>query len=190
LLLQEKSSLEDLSISIRVKDGQTKEVMAALEEERSRAAQSELMMKAQQIILLKSLRNVYPITARSDGRYSIHNLEIPSDLFSGVIPEDELSAALGLVCHLLHMMTKYLHVRSRYRLNCYSSRSAVQDDRGNMYPLFQTRGVDREQLERGFKCLEGVACCIASSQGLSWANDDMHILAKIDKIFDNVVDGH
>jgi hypothetical protein len=188
-LLQEKSGMDDLRKMIQIHQDRTAEIMAAYKHECDGVNESELMVKTHQISLFKNLQGVFPVSISDKRRYTILGLEVPSDLFAGTVGEDELSAALGIVCHLLHMMIKYLHVRSRYRLNCFSSRSAVQDDRGNIYPLFQTRGVDRDQLERGYKCLEGIASCIADTQQLDCPYSDMHILEKIDRIFDKVING-
>ncbi len=104
-------------------------------------------------------------------------------------PEDELSAVLGYTCHLVHMISKYLSVQLRYRLICHNSRSGIQDDRALLYPLFYGRNVDREQFERGFTLLQRNVDCICRERDLVVA-PKLHILGKLKRIYEHVIDGY
>ena len=91
-------------------------------------------------------------------------------LFSTAMSDEELSAVLGVFCHVVVLLGKYLGVPLRYRIFSNSSRSAVQDDRGIIYPLFLARPVEREQVEYALLLLERNVQCIARARGLSLEN--------------------
>jgi hypothetical protein len=136
--------------------------------------------------LLKELRVIYPIQCMSEHRYFIRGLELPSDLHNGDVSEDEVSAALGFVCHSLVMISKYLSIPLRYRIICNSSRSAVQDDEVDILPLFQARVVEASQLDRGMTLLELNVECILKNRGICCA-EKSNILAKIKRIYDKII---
>jgi hypothetical protein len=85
-------------------------------------------LEAQRISCFE-LRTIFPVTVSQ--RYLILGL-IPSDLYAGTVSEEEVSAALGYLVHLVAMMSKYLAIPLRYR-HCNSSRSAIQGDRAAAY---------------------------------------------------------
>jgi Vacuolar sorting 38 and autophagy-related subunit 14 len=177
--------------------------------------------------------------------FSIRGLPIPHpglDLFAGTtmttsyfavggsfssdggpaISEDDLSAALGYLCHIVFMLSKYLAIPLRYRLICNSSRSAVQDEdchsdaaggslpfsslpastgssssssgatSGNknalLFPLFQARPIEREQVEHGVMLLERNVECLCKTRGIRF-DPHSHVLAKVNRIFECIVDG-
>jgi hypothetical protein len=99
----------------------------------------EFLREAQCIKLWRELQTIYPITLDSQKGYLIRDLRVPLDIYTTIVPEEELTAASGFTCHLLFMLSKYLSVNLRHRLFCKSSRSAIQQDGGGtaiVYPLF------------------------------------------------------
>ena len=146
------------------------------------------LLDGQRVKLLKELRTIYPIQCQSEQRFCIRGLEVPSDLHDGTVTEDEISAALGFLCHTLVMISKYLAVSLRYRIVCNSSRSAVQQDPVTILPLFQARAVEKEQLDRAVALLHRNAECILKTRGIRY-EENSHILSKIDQIYDSFVDG-
>jgi len=93
-----------------------------------------------------------------------------------------ISTALGFVCHLVFMCSKYLSIPLRYRLVCNSSRSAVQDDGHGVLPLFKERVVEKEDLDRAIVLLERNIECLLLTKGFAF-NPQSHILAKLDFLF-------
>lgn len=167
-------------------------VHKATREEEVECQRLELHLEAQRIRLIKELRQIYPV-AGSDGIprvWRIRGLVLPPDLFS--VGEDDLSAVLGFLCHVVALLSRYLSVPLRYRLYCNSSRSAVQDDRGTVFPLFQARPVEREQVEAGVILLKRNVECIGLSRGIRWGSGEkpvLHILEKVKTIYENVING-
>jgi len=136
---------------------------------------------------LQELHDIYPIHSFSENRYSIRGLELPLDIYDSVVSEEEISAALGFLCHLLVMVAKYLSIPFRYRIVCNSSRSAIQDDGRGVLPLFQARMVDREKLERGILLLERNVDCLLLHRNVNSLPSD-HILYKVKRLFDHTID--
>ena len=193
LLRADQQALCDTLERLRVYQEQYQQIMQATRQEKLECQRLELHLEAQRIRLVKELRRIYPVNqqATNKGIWKIRGLALPKDLFS--IPDEDLSAALGLVCHAVTLLSRYLHVPLRYRLYCNSSRSAVQDDRGTVFPLFQARPVEREQVEYGVVLLERNVECICSSRGIvAWDNNNKespHILEKVHMIYETVIEG-
>lgn len=145
-------------------------------------------MESQRIKLLEELRIIYPIRGQAEETWFIRGQEIPKDLHSGSVSEEEISAALGFLCHSIVMISKYLSIALRYRIVCNSSRSAVQEDATTMLPLFQARMVERDALDRAMILLERNVVCILKMRRISYS-EDSHILCKVNRIYDNIVDG-
>lgn len=188
--------LQDLMQQIHVVEQQTNQVRTATAVEASECLKAEYLLKAQRIKLVKELEMIYPIELSksestssdllpivyslndnrvlgitSDHSYRICGLELPPmKLLSAtnLVSDDEVSAALGITCHVVIMLSKYLGVQLRYRLYYHSSRSAVADENFKIYPLFQagSRMVEREQLEYGVTLLHRNVECIAISAGI------------------------
>ena len=148
----------------------------------------DLVTEAQRVKLLKDLRAIYPIQCKPDQHYFIRGVELPPDLHVGLVTEDEISAALGYICHSLVMMSKYLSIPLRYRIVCNSSRSAVQEDGSTILPLFQSRLVERDFLDRGMNLLHRNVETLAKSRNVQFG-DNVHILAKMKRIYDKIVGG-
>lgn len=100
---------------------------------------SELQLEANRIHLLQQLRLIFPIKLapitnvvhppnHPQHQYTISNIPLPEDIHTPTVSDDQVSLALGLVCHLVSLTSKYLAVPLRYPLICKFSRSAVLFD--------------------------------------------------------------
>ncbi len=181
---------------VTTKRDQIRQVHEAVETERQRGLEIVVKLQTQQIRLVRELQQIYPITVYVGGpgdarhRFRVRDLDFPATFQDMLMaPEDELSAVLGYTCHLVHMISKYLSVQLRYRLICHNSRSGIQDDRALLYPLFYGRNVDREQFERGFTLLQRNVDCVCRERDLVVA-PKIHILGKLKRILEHVVDGY
>ena len=155
---------------------------------RRKQKEVQFCLEAQRIRLLEELRMIYPIRCQAEETWLIRGQEIPSDLHSGAISEDEISAALGFLCHSIVMISKYLSIALRYRIVCNSSRSAVQEDATTILPLFQARVVERDELDRALTLLDRNVACILKSRGIRYS-EDSNILCKVNRIYESIVDG-
>ena len=150
---------------------------------------TEFFLEAIRMKLLKDLRSIYPISIpQGEDKYSIRGLRVPADIHAGGVGEDELSAALGFLCHLISLMSKYMGIQLRYRVVCNSSRSAIQDDSGAILPLFQARAVERDQLDYGVLMLHRNVECILKTRNIEYQSQE-HILVKLNLVFTTIVDG-
>jgi hypothetical protein len=90
---------------------------------------AEITLEARQVMLLRQLREIYPIEKISNTLYTIRGLALSlKQQHQQQQMEDTFlvqSCALGYVTHLVTMCSKYLNIPLRYRLLCNSSRSAV-----------------------------------------------------------------
>jgi hypothetical protein len=187
-LQQSKLALQEGTTQVQTTQDQTNQVQQALQQEDLEARRIEFLLQAQRIKLFRELRTIFPVTVSLDQRYLIVGLEIPSDLYAGTVTEEEVSASLGYLAHLVAMMSKYLAIPLRYRLHCNSSRSAIQDDRAAAFPLFQGRTVERMQLEYGVRLLDRNVECICRSKGIRLPAK-AHVLAKVKRVYEYVIDG-
>jgi hypothetical protein len=187
-LQRSKAALQEGTAQVQTMQDQTDQVQQALQEEDLEAQRVEFLLEAQRIKLFRELRTIFPVTVTLDQRYLILGLEIPSDLYAGTVSEEEVSAALGYLAHLVAMMSKYLAIPLRYRLHCNSSRSAIQDDRAAAFPLFQGRTVERGQLEYGVRLLDRNVECICRMKGIRLPAK-ARVLAKVKRVYEYVIDG-
>ena len=161
----------------------------AIQEEMGLCHKTEFFLEAHRMKLLRDLRRIYPISVvPGEDKYSIRGLRVPADIHAGGVGEDELSAALGFLCHLISLVSKYMGVQLRYRVVCNSSRSAIQDDSGAILPLFQARAVERDQLDYGVLMLHRNVECILKTRNVEYQSRE-HILVKLNLVFTTIVDG-
>lgn len=175
---------------------QIRQVKDVIETERHHGLEIAFKLQTQQIRLVRELQQIYPITVYVGGpgdarhRFRVRDLEFPATFQDMLMaPEEELSAVLGYTCHLVHMLSKYLSVQLRYRLLCHNSKSGIQDDRAILYPLFYGRNVDREQFEHGFTLLQRNVDFFCRDRELSVA-PKLHILGKLKRVCEHVIDGY
>jgi hypothetical protein len=86
-------------------------------------------------------------------------------------------------------MGKYLSVQFRYRLYFQASRSAIQDDRAIIWPLFFDRSVERDQFEHGVRLLGRNIQYLCEVRNIR-VSSKLHPLAKVKRIYENVIDGY
>lgn len=102
--------------------------------------------------ICENLAHIFPITPSSSGAplsFSICGIPLPNsdyDPSSSTSTEDSLSAGLGYVAQLTHMLQFYLCVPLPYPVSPYGSRSSVRDDISMLpeaqrnFPLFLRGG--------------------------------------------------
>ncbi|CAO1637334.1 unnamed protein product [Sympodiomycopsis kandeliae] len=103
--------------------------------------------------LLETVSQIYPIQliSASNLLYSICSLPLPLDLGSG--PEEEISAALNVVCQVVLLCSWYLRTPLHYDMYLIGSQSLITDEismihgpRG--FPLY-SKGVEQYRFEYG-----------------------------------------
>lgn len=100
--------------------------------------------------LISQLRLIFPINSSPDQKcLLISGFRLPNSDFNGC-DEEQIATALGFVCHVLFMVSKYLEVPLRYNMIPMCSRSVIRDDISQQispkFPLY-SRGVDRTRFE-------------------------------------------
>eukprot|EP01125_Pyxidicula_operculata_P014178 TRINITY_DN4713_c0_g1_i1.p1 TRINITY_DN4713_c0_g1~~TRINITY_DN4713_c0_g1_i1.p1 ORF type:complete len:365 (-),score=56.07 TRINITY_DN4713_c0_g1_i1:82-1176(-) len=97
--------------------------------------------------LISQLAKIFNITKVNDNQWSICGHVLPNSDFINC-NEEIISIALGHVCHLTFLLSKYLDVPLRYFVVPKCSTSTISDDITNkgQYPLF-SEGVDRTRFE-------------------------------------------
>ena len=188
LLTEDKDELRVLVGDIQNFEKETQDIQQHTSRVLGEQRLFDTAIEGQRIKLLKQLRAIYPIQCVPEQHYVIRGIELPPDLHVGLVTEDEISAALGYICHSLVMMSKYLSIPLRYRIVCNSSRSAIQEDGTTILPLFQSRVVERYFLDRGMFLLDRNVESIAKSCNVK-CGGTAHILAKMKRIYDKIVDG-
>jgi predicted double-glycine peptidase len=188
LMHEDKDRLQDIVRQIRAVEQEAEDIRRYTSKIVEEQHELDTITEIQRIKLMKELRSIYPIQCKPEQHYFIRGIELPSDLHVGLVTEDEISAALGYICHSLVMMSKYLSIPLRYRIVCNSSRSAVQEDGSTILPLFQSRVVERDYLERGMLLLDRNVEKLAKSRNVK-CGETSHILQKMKRIYDKVVDG-
>lgn len=201
-----RTTLRQLADNVQRIQAQTAQVVTAIQSERRASQKAEFLLDASRIRLVRELAFIYPITTTTSDKSSnnrravlIRGIELPTVEFLYSVPEEQVGAALGMLAHATHLLSKYLHVHLRYRLHCHGSRSAIQDaDGGNNdsgsninYPLFPGRAVDREQLLYAVHLLDRNVDCLLQSRGIVVSPTmTMHVLIKVKRIYENVIEGY
>ena len=155
--------------------------------------QSEFLMSMRQSKLVKELSQIYPIKRITNDRYTIRNLEIPTDLknlfHSSEYDDPHISSAIGYLCHAVSMCSKFISKPLRYKLICNSSRSAIQGGQnGSLFPLFKEK-VEKDQFDMGLSLLNrNIDCLLLSGK---WRVDvvksqEMNMLEKLYIIYTKV----
>ena len=157
------------------------------------------LVGAKQLSLLAELRALYPIEElvpdRGGGRmYTIRGLHLPArDLH--MLPEEQVSTALGYVCHLVQLAAKYLAVPLRYTPSYCASRSAMRDDVARPGLDFPLHGkVPASGAPDAASAPFSIAVIMLArdvrqllhSQGL--AMGDAHMLAALRRLFSTLLD--
>ena len=147
--------------------------------------------------------------------YTISGVPLPYDVHDPAITDEQVSTALGFLCHLVALTSKYLAVPLRYSIVCKWSRSAILFDEGSrrrrvpgaaehggpaaavraasaskvVYPLFRERGVIApEQLEFGWTLLGRDVDCLLRTRRVD-GRSEWHALAKMDRLLTHAIEG-
>lgn len=214
VLERESEQLKSIMEKVHRLENEAIKIMRAVGTERALLFGAEFRLETRRIQLLKSLRSIYPIRMRTaDRQYSIAGILLPDDIHDISSTDEEVSAALGFLCHLVFLTSKYLSISMRHRLVCHSSRSAIVREDGSgsggsggfgedeataapyraaVYPLFRERGVvDREELDRAVGLLHRNVDCLLTSRGASYVPLSLSVglLYKIERLLAHVIEG-
>lgn len=69
---------------------------------------------------MAELRQVYRIEVLDGSKMAINGIVLPNSQYTGC-DEEQIATALGYVCHLVHLLSQYLDVRSRVGICIYIS---------------------------------------------------------------------
>ncbi len=160
--------------------------------------------KIREIKIIVELKKIYPIVALTGNReymYSIRGLQLPgTDLRS--YEEDQISTALGYICHLVSLISDFFDINLRYEPVHRGSRSFMRDNfaanhitptmganANSMgvileYPLYWS-GVDRSRFDTAVKYLDHNIDHILSKSNVILQNPRTHMLAKLLRLFDS-----
>lgn len=122
--------------------------------------------------ICEDLQLIYPIDPINDHpfRFTICGLELPNSCFDDV-NEDTVSAALGYVAQIVHMLQYYLSVPLPYPISPYNPKPTIRDlisilqDKQRTFPLY-LKGTVRFRFEYGLFLLNKDIEWLAKSQGL------------------------
>ncbi|EWM23311.1 uv radiation resistance-associated protein [Nannochloropsis gaditana] len=155
-LVEEEEDLRGLVAMVEAEMGFGERLAGAtrrlLGEERAREEsllRKEFLVARRQQRLVAGLRRIYPIEqGAGEQEYRIRGLELPADVVHAPKDDEVVASALGYVCHVLVMLSKYLEVPLRYALEPRASRSLIRDATVGypVFPLYR-RGVERERFE-------------------------------------------
>jgi Vacuolar sorting 38 and autophagy-related subunit 14 len=189
-LQQRKGDLLLLADALKEKEEQFGTIEAVVQEQEANVAEMTFVLEAERIRLVQELSTIYPITVAVEQHYFIRGLGIPAELYSASsVADDVTSAALGFLCHVVQLLSKYLGVHLRFRLICQSSRSAIQDEYGSTYPLFLGRPAERENVEYAVHLLDRNIDCLCRARGIRLTLR-LHVLAKVMRIYEHFVEGY
>jgi len=124
--------------------------------------------------------------------YTIRGLRLPNN-FNNILTsfdEEQVATALGYVCQLVCMTSKYLEIPLRYRLLYRSSRSVVCDDvtASSQFPLY-FKNMEERRFEIGVillnKDIEQLlqACIPTTSPYASYVRELTYTLENLDLLF-------
>ena len=184
---QDKKSLEIQLQEAKLVEQEIEFLQKETKNQQTQSHRDKFLMDAQCVKLLKELRTIYPLTLDKQKGYLIREMQIPVDIYTTAVGDDEISAALSFACHLIVMTSKYLNAPLPHRIFCNSSRSAIRHN-GMLYPLFVTRAVEREQLERGMTLLGSNVDCMLLTYNVEFTPKS-HILARLQRLFDVLIEG-
>ena len=187
LLHQEKEAMNTLMQETQTLEQQLVLIQRKIENHSKQLKHEEFAQQAQRINLFRDLQTIYPISLDTQKGFLIRDLRLPVDIYTTNVPDEELSNSLGFACHLIFMMSKYLGVGLRHRIVCNSSRSAIQQDgTATAFPLFATRGIERERLDSGLGLLGENVDCILKTLEVEFTPKS-HILQRLNRIYEGIL---
>ena len=193
-------STEEITL---VEDKEKKKDKNSIEVLKKQFKTAAFKCKIREVKIIVELKRIYPIvelTGHREHIYSIRGLQLPGkDLRS--YEEDQISTALGYICHLVLLLSDFFDINLRYEPVHRGSRSFIRDNFAanhispttttntntvaiNMdYPLFWS-GVDRNRFDIAVRYLEHDIDRLLLKRNVILQNGRMHMLAKLLKLFD------
>eukprot|EP01122_Echinamoeba_exundans_P002504 TRINITY_DN12446_c0_g1_i1.p1 TRINITY_DN12446_c0_g1~~TRINITY_DN12446_c0_g1_i1.p1 ORF type:complete len:575 (+),score=76.31 TRINITY_DN12446_c0_g1_i1:31-1755(+) len=116
--------------------------------QQQRLQEANFFVRAHAARLICQLRDIYRIENRmEDGFYTINGIVLPNSVFINC-DEETIAAGLGHVCHVVHLLSRYLAVPLRYPMRPMQTRSTIEDPISNIgkYPLY-SKNQDPTQFE-------------------------------------------
>ncbi|EGC28780.1 hypothetical protein DICPUDRAFT_159732 [Dictyostelium purpureum] len=117
--------------------------------------------------LITQIRSIYPI-GQGNKLLTINGLPLPNSDYNGY-DEEQIATALGYVCHILHLASKYLNVPLRYPMTPMGSRSFIKDEishhSSSKFPLY-SKGVEKRIFDYAVFLLNKNLKQLLNSQGL------------------------
>jgi hypothetical protein len=116
--------------------------------QQQRLQEANFFVRAHAARLICQLRDIYRIDNRmEDGFYTINGIVLPNSVFINC-DEETIAAGLGHVCHVVHLLSRYLAVPLRYPMRPMQTRSTIEDPISNIgkYPLY-SKNQDPTQFE-------------------------------------------
>ncbi|KAM9958693.1 hypothetical protein ACTFIW_012282 [Dictyostelium discoideum] len=117
--------------------------------------------------LITQIRSIYPI-GQGNKMLTINSLPLPNSDYNG-FDEEQIATALGYVCHILHLASKYLDIPLRYPMTPMGSRSFIKDEishhSSSKFPLY-SKGVEKRIFDYAVFLLNKNLEQLLNSQGL------------------------
>lgn len=147
-LLPEARAIKDAQISLCASVAKMEQQREQLVVQHQRLQEASFFIRAHASRLITQLRTVYRVEQRSeDGSFTINGIVLPNSVFTNC-DEETVAAGLGHVCHVLHLLSRYLGVPLRYPMKPMQTRSTIEDPISNVgkYPLY-SKNQDPTQFE-------------------------------------------
>lgn len=138
--------------------------------------------------LIHNLSKIYVIEKTDvEDLYTINGLLLPNTNYEGQ-DEEDMAAALGHVCHLTNLLSKYLDVPLKYTIISMLSRSQIVDNIKNegTYPLY-SKAQEYENFAYGVFLLNKNIEQLVNSQGMTISNL-RNTLPNLKMLIDNFVE--
>lgn len=173
LLIPRARMLSKAQIAFLACKQKLNEELSALDVDRQLLSALRAALDKRRWRLISEIVEIYPIqpvsSAAGERCLSVNLAKLPNaDSFFGY-EEEEIATALGSVCHVLFLVSKYLDVPLRYPILPMCSRSAIWDEISingifTKYPLY-SRGVDKKSFDIGVFLLNKDLEQLLNSQG-------------------------
>jgi hypothetical protein len=151
-LVPQVDLLKEAEIALGSSKTELEEHLSNLSLDKEKLWKTQQLIRFHTIRCIMQLQRVYVIKVRDDGIHTINGIPLPNSVFTGS-DEEQVAVALGYVCHILTLLSKYLEIPMRYQMHPMCSKSMIRDDispppLNGKYPLY-SKGVDRTRFEYG-----------------------------------------
>lgn len=134
-----KQLLKQAEITLQVHSQDVNTQRAILKEKKAELFYTKYLIERHTARLVRNLSEVYEIKEfdKEHDLYSINGFVLPNSKYDGY-DEEKVATALGHVCHLTKLLSKYLDIPLRYKIISMMSRSKIIDEIRNngRYPLY------------------------------------------------------